>query len=65
MGGARSVGTQVEMLKEMPKVVYVTPSGNCVHASRDCSTLSQSTKFSAKEVCSKCIPGQKEVTRPV
>ena len=63
--GTCSVGTQVEMLKEMPKVVYVTPTGTCVHASRDCSTLSRSTKFAAKEVCSKCIPGQKEVTRPV
>ena len=26
---ARSVGTQVEMLKEMPKVVFLTPSGTC------------------------------------
>ena len=64
-GRARSVGTQVEMLKEMPKTVYLTPSGTCVHSSRDCSTLSRSTKFTAKEVCSKCIPGQKEVTRPI
>ncbi|CAE6936905.1 RE1 [Symbiodinium sp. CCMP2592] len=57
---ARSVGTQVEMLKEMPKVVFVTPSGTCVHATRDCSTLNRSTKFLQKEVCAKCIPGQKE-----
>ncbi|CAE7789604.1 RE1 [Symbiodinium sp. CCMP2592] len=63
---SRSVGTQVQMLKEMPKVVFVTPSGTCVHATRDCSTLNRSTKFIQKEVCAKCIPGQKEVTeRPM
>ena len=60
----RSVGIQVQTLQEMPKVVYVTPTGTCVHGTRDCSTLSRSTKFAAKEVCQKCIPGQREVTRP-
>ena len=64
-GRVRSVGTQVEMLKEMPSTVYTTPSGTCIHGTRDCSTLNRSTKFIAKEVCAKCIPGQREVTRPV
>ena len=61
----RTVGVQVQTLQEMPKVVYVTPTGTCVHGTRDCSTLSRSTKFAAKEVCQKCIPGQREVTRPI
>ena len=63
--GARSVATQVEMLQEIPKVLYMTPHGTCMHATRDCSTLNRSTKFIAKEVCARCVPGQKEVTRPI
>ena len=46
----RSIGTQVEMLKEMPKVVFVTPSGTYVHATKGCSTVNRSTKFLQKEV---------------
>ena len=62
----REVATQVELLKEMPKEVYTTPSGGCVHATRDCSTLSKSTKFVKKDVCQRCISGQRETTeRPL
>ena len=60
--GTREVATQVELLKEMPKEVYTTPSGGCVHATRDCSTLSKSTKFVKKDVCQRCISGQRETT---
>ncbi|CAE7605323.1 RE1 [Symbiodinium sp. KB8] len=59
---SRDVAVQVEVLKEMPRVVFTTPSGGCVHATRDCSTLNRSTKFIKKDVCAKCIPGQAETT---
>ena len=39
--------------------------GGCIHATSDCSTLNRSTKFTQKDVCAKCIPGQREVTRPM
>ena len=60
---------QVELLREMPRVVFTvfsTLSGGCVHATRDCSTLNRSTKYIQKHVCAKCIPGQREHTeRPI
>ena len=58
----RDVATQVELLREMPREVYTTPSGGCVHATRDCSTLCKSTKYVKKDVCQRCIPGQRELT---
>eukprot|EP00439_Symbiodinium_sp_Y106_P014523 s9297_g2.t1 len=58
----RDVAVQVELLREMPRVVFTTPSGGCVHATRDCSTLNRSTKYVQKDVCAKCIPGQREHT---
>ncbi|CAE7767290.1 RE2 [Symbiodinium sp. CCMP2592] len=61
-GRTRDAEVQVELLKEMPRVVYTTPSGTCIHATRDCSTLNRSTKYIQKDVCAKCIPGQREVT---
>ena len=60
-GRSREVGIQVELLQEMPRTVYTTPSGSCIHATRDCSTLNKSTKYIQKDVCAKCIPGQREV----
>ena len=60
-GRSREIGIQVELLQEMPRTVYTTPSGSCIHATRDCSTLAKSTKYIQKDVCTKCIPGQKEV----
>ena len=62
----REVGTQVELLREMPRVVYMTPSGGCVHSTRDCSTLNKSVKYQQRDVCQRCIPGQREHTeRPL
>ena len=62
----RDMAVQVELLREMPRVVFTTPSGGCVHATRDCSTLNRSTKYVQKDVCAKCIPGQREHTeRPI
>ena len=58
----RDVATQVELLREMPREVYTTPSGGCVHATRDCSTLCKSTEYVKKDVCQRCIPGQRELT---
>ena len=62
LGGTRDAAVQVELLREMPRVVFTTPSGGCVHATRDCSTLARSTKYIQKDVCAKCIPGQREQT---
>ena len=57
---------QVNLLKEMPKKVFLTPSGGCIHSTRDCSTLAKSVKYVEKDLCTKCIQGQSEVTeRPV
>ena len=40
-GRVRSVGTQVEMLKEMPSTVYTTPSGTCIHGNPGLQHLEQ------------------------
>ena len=62
----REVGVQVELLREMPRCVYMTPSGGCVHSTRDCSTLNKSVKYTQRDVCQRCIPGQREHTdRPL
>ena len=64
-GRTRDVGVQAELLQEMPRVVFSTPSGTCIHVTRDCSTLNRSTKYIQKEVCARCILGQREtVERP-
>ena len=53
---------QCELLGEIPKRVFMTPRGTCVHASRSCSTLSSSTKFQQRDMCQKCVHGQREET---
>ena len=65
-GHQRDKEVQVNLLREMPKKVFITPSGGCIHSTRDCSTLAKSVKYIEKEVCMKCMPGQAEITeRPV
>ncbi|CAE7208121.1 GIP [Symbiodinium sp. CCMP2592] len=53
---------QCELLGDIPKKVYMTPRGTCVHASRSCSTLNCSTRFQERDVCQRCIRGQREET---
>ncbi|CAE7777535.1 RE1 [Symbiodinium sp. CCMP2592] len=53
---------QCELQGEIPKKVFMTPKGTCVHASRSCSTLNLSTRFQERDVCQKCIKGQREET---
>ena len=56
----RDAEVQCSLGGEVPKKVYFTPRGTCVHASRDCSTLNSSTKFQERDVCQKCVKGQRE-----
>ena len=59
--GTRDAAVQVELLREMPKEVYTT-----LHSTRNCSTLCKSTKYIKKDVCQRCIPGQRETAdRPL
>ena len=51
---------QCDLGGEVPKKVYMTPKGTCVHASTRCPTLNCSTKFQERDVCQRCIKGQKE-----
>ena len=44
----------------VPKKVYMTPKGTCVHATTRCPTLNCSTKFAERDVCQRCIKGQKD-----
>ncbi|CAE6930701.1 GIP [Symbiodinium sp. CCMP2592] len=53
--------TQCELLGDIPKKVFMTPRGTCVHASRSCST-GKSTRFQERDVCQKCVRGQREET---
>ena len=56
----RDVGVQCDLGGEVPKKVYLTPKGTCVHSSTRCPTLNFSTKFQERDVCQRCIKGQKE-----
>ena len=58
----RDAAVQCELQGEIPKKVFFTPKGGCVHATRSCSTLYSSTKFQERDMCQKCIRGQKEET---
>ena len=58
----REAEVQCELLGDVPKKVYMTPKGTCVHASRSCSTLNASTRFQERDVCQKCVRGQREET---
>ena len=58
----RDAAVQCELQSEIPKKVYFTPKGGCVHATRSCSTLVSSTKFQERDMCQKCVRGQKEET---
>ncbi|CAE7467884.1 unnamed protein product, partial [Symbiodinium sp. KB8] len=56
----REAWVQCDLGGEVPKKVYMTPKGTCVHASVRCPTLNCSTKFQERDVCQRCIKGQKE-----
>ena len=59
---SRDASTQCDLQGEFPKKVFMTPKGTCVHASRSCSTLFSSTRFQERDVCQRCIRGQREET---
>ena len=56
----RDASVQCDLGGEVPKKVYLTPKGTCVHSSTRCPTLNFSTKFQERDVCQRCIKGQKE-----
>ena len=58
----RDAAVQCELQGEIPKKVFMTPRGTCVHASRSCSTLNMSTRFQERDMCQKCVRGQREET---
>ena len=59
-GGSRDAEVQCTLGGEIPKKVYFTPRGTCVHSSKGCSTLNSSTKFQERDMCQKCVNGQRE-----
>ena len=58
--GPKMLGYSVTWEEKFRKKVYMTPKGTCVHASTRCPTLNCSTKFQERDVCQRCIKGQKE-----
>ena len=54
----RDAAVQCELQGEIPKKVYFTPKGTCVHSSKTCSTLRSSTRFQERDMCQRCVPGQ-------
>ena len=58
----RDAAVQCELQGEIPKKVFMIPRGTCVHALRSCSTLNMSTRFQERDMCQKCVRGQKEET---
>ena len=56
----RDAWVQCELGGEIPKKVYMTPKGTCVHSSIRCSTLNCSSKFQERDVCQRCVKGQRQ-----
>ena len=58
----RDAAVQCELQGEIPKKVYFTPKGTCVHSSKACSTLRSSTRFQERDMCQVCVQGQRVET---